>query len=468
MAAPSPDAKLSRIDEHRDRVLSQPWAKDIDRSEVDAYLESLRPERFASVLYRTEHTRPYIQPRGGFPLFDDQKSLSQSLGRAGADFIPLTVDSYTRHNDYDTASQLLQRSEDEDKDYLNGYPLVCHGHLLSRDLFEDIEKPVSLRHGTPDARLLVELAIASGITDIEGGGVCYCLPYSENFPLDRSLLYWQYVDRICALYSREGLEIHRESFGPLTATMVPPAMAICIQIIEILLAAEQGVKSVTVSFGQNGSVAQDFATATVLRKLTGEYLEQFGFSDVRHYLAYHQWMGQFPTDPGKATALITGSALIANLLGADKIITKTVEEALGVPTRDANADAVEIVKYVFETAGVPDMLSSDAVDREARLIESEVRSIMETVFGLPGDMFWQSVYRAFQLGYIDIPFAPHADNANHLVSIRDNSGSIRISDPGDVPIRKSDVDAEKRLLESRGIPDGKTYQHMLADINIMA
>ena len=39
------------------------------------------------------------------------------------------------------------------------------------------------------------LALASGIAEIEGGGLCYCLPYSEGFPLDRCLLYWQYVDR---------------------------------------------------------------------------------------------------------------------------------------------------------------------------------------------------------------------------------------------------------------------------------
>lgn len=468
MAIPTPDAKLSRIGEHRDRVLSQPYANGIDPQEVESFLSSLAPERFASQLYGKEHSRPYIQPRGGCPLFEKQKLLSRKLSDAGADFIPLTIDSYTRHNDYDTASQLLQRSEDEDKDYLNGYPLVGHGHALTRDLFDGIEKPVSLRHGTPDARLLVEIAIAAGISDIEGGGVCYCLPYSENFPLDRSLLYWQYVDRVCALYSEKGHDIHRESFGPLTATMVPPAMVICIQIIEILLAAEQGVKSVTVSFGQNGSVVQDFATAKVLRKLTGEYLERFGFADVRHYLAYHQWMGQFPSEHGKATALISSSALIANLVGADKIVTKTAEEALGVPSRDANADAVELVRYVFDTIGIQDDLSSAAVDVEISLIESEVRGIMEAVFGLPGDMFWQSVYRAFQLGYIDIPFAPHTDNANSLISIRDGAGSIRISDAGNVPIGKLDSRTERKLLETRGIPAGKTYQHLLADINIMA
>jgi methylaspartate mutase epsilon subunit len=179
-------------------------------------------------------------------------------------------------------------------------------------------------------------------------------------------------------------------------------------------------------------------------------------------------MGQFPTESNTAMALINASALIANLVGADKIITKTVEEALGVPSRDANASAVQVVKYLFDTARVEDELTSPAIEAEVNLIESEVRSIMEAVFELPGEMFWQSVYRAFQLGYIDIPFAPHADNANQLISLRDGNGSIRISNPGNVPLGELNTKTEARLLASRGIPAGKTYQHLLADINIMA
>ena len=468
MAIPTANARLGSIDEQRSRVLSQPWAEGLDPAEVASFLAGLSTDRFAANRFAQSRKRPYLQPRGGFPRFDDQRELSLKLSRAGADFIPLTIDSYTRHNDYDTAAELLQRSEDEEKDYLNGYPLVCHGHALSRELFREIDKPVSLRHGTPDARLLVEIAIATGITDIEGGGVCYCLPYSENFPLDRSLLYWQYVDRTCALYSTTERPIHRESFGPLTATMVPPAMTIAVQLIELLLAAEQGITSMTVSFGQHGSIPQDIATARVLRKLAGEYLERFGFADVRHYLAYHQWMGQFPPDHSRATALICSGALIANLVKADKIITKTVEEALGVPAAETNADAVNMVKYLFDTSPVPEEPSSATIDREATLIESETRSIMEAMFDLPGDQFWQSVYRAFQLGIIDVPFAPHIDNANRLISIRDSDGSIRISEPGNVPIGDLDLRNERKLLENRGIAAGQTYQHLLADINLMA
>ena len=108
------------------------------------------------------------------------------------------------------------------------------------------------------------------------------------------------------------------------------------------------------------------------------------------------------------------------------------------------------------------------VDAEAELIESEARTVIDAIIDLPGKLFWQSVYRAFQLGIIDIPFAPHADNANRLISMRDAIGSIRISDPGSVPLGKQDLKLERRLLDERGPESGKTYQQLLSDINIMA
>src|SRR5438094_2319590 len=166
MARPSAKARLQGIERYREQVLSQPLAKGISPDEVRDYLATLPPARYPQVAYAKPRSGPLIQPRGGFPLFEAQRRLTQELDAAGADFIPLTIDSYTRHNQYDTATQLLHRSEEEGKNYLNGYPLVTHGHKLTRELYHDIDKPISLRHGTPDARLLVEVAIASGITEI--------------------------------------------------------------------------------------------------------------------------------------------------------------------------------------------------------------------------------------------------------------------------------------------------------------
>lgn len=469
MARPSPDAQLRAIDRQREQVLAHPLAQGLSPEEVARFLAALPARRFPSIRYaEKERGMPMLQPRGGTPIFEEQLRLTRMLSDAGADFVPLTIDSCTRHNQYDTASQLLRRSEEEGKAYLNGYPLVCHGHELTRQLYDGLDKPVSLRHGTPDARLLVELAIASGIAEIEGGGLCYSLPYSEGFPVDRALLYWQYVDRVCALYSTPGRPIHRESFGPLSATLVPPVMVVVIELIELLLAAEQGVTSFAVSFGQTGSFIQDVATAQVLRQLARHYLDEHGFQAMQLRLVYHQWMGQFPMNRERAAALIAGSAIVAGVIDADKVVVKTVDEALGVPRPEVNAEAVDTVRYVLRTFGTPADLQSGAVQAEAALIESQVRAVMSAIFGLSGDAFWESVYRAFQLGWIDLPFSPHADNANRLVTMRDANRSIRIVDAGALPISAADTATERQWLASRGDGNEKTYRRMLADIALMA
>jgi methylaspartate mutase epsilon subunit len=468
MARPSERGRLASIERQRRQVLAHPLARGLDVGEVAHHLTQVPMNRFPSAVYASRGPLPLLQPRGGTPIFEDQLSLTQALSNAGADFVPLTIDSCTRHNQYDTATQLLRRSEQEGKAYLNGYPLVCHGHELTRQLYVGLNKPVSLRHGTPDARLLVEMAIGSGIAEIEGGGLCYCLPYSEGFPLDRALLYWQYVDRICALYSTAERPIHRESFGPLTATLVPPVVAVTIQVIEALLSAEQGVKSFAVSFGQTGSFIQDVATARVLRKLAPHFLHEHGFADMQLRLVYHQWMGQFPMQRERAAALIAGSALVAGVINADKIVVKTVDEALGVPRPEVNAEAVDTVRYVLRTFATPEIVDSPAIEQEAALIESQVRTVMRAIFDLSGDAFWESVYRAFQLGYLDVPFSPHADNANRLVSMRDGNRSIRIVDPGAMPISAADAASERKLLESRADRSEKTYRQMLSDITLMA
>lgn len=467
MARPNASARTEEIEKHREQVVSQSWAQGLARDEARRHLSDLPPRRFPSLAYAQKGRAPLIQPRGGVPLFEEQQHLTHLLDEAGADFIPLTIDSYTRHNQYDVATQLLLRSEEEEKHYLNGYPLITHGYRLTRDLCRDLDKPISLRHGTPDARLLVEVALASGIVEIEGGGICYCLPYSEGFPLDRSLLYWQYVDRVCAVHSTPQAPVHRESFGPLTATMVPPSIVVVVQILEALLAAEQGVISFAVSFAQTGSTTQDIATARVLRKLTRRYLDQFGFESVKTYLVFHQWMGQFPSDRTRAAALITASAQIAGMTGADKIVVKTTDEAFGVPDPAVNAEAVRNVRYVFERFRWEDPIISPSIEREIDLIESEVESILSSIFDMPGDAFWESIFRAFQLGIIDVPFSPHIDNANQLITIRDANGSIRIKRRGNVPISDEDAKREQELLASREGVSDETFRSLLIDINLM-
>ncbi len=144
--------------------------------------------------------------------------------------------------------------------------------------------------------MLAEITLAGGFTSFEGGGISYNIPYSKNVSLEKTITDWMYVDRLVGLYEEKGVSINREPFGPLTGTLVPPFVSHCVAIIEALLAAEQGVKNITVGYGQCGNLIQDVAAIQTLKSLTEEYLHKFGFYDVNVTTVLHQWMGVFPQD----------------------------------------------------------------------------------------------------------------------------------------------------------------------------
>jgi len=469
MAEPRPEAESVEIAILRSRLLKTAIVDPPMQETAAEYLAGLPDSVFASLQLAAPKSRPLIQPRGGFARFEDQRRLSLTFAETGADFVPLTIDSHTRHNDYETAAVLLERSELEDKNLLNGYPLVNHGYRLSRRLYEDIEKPVSLRHGTPDARLLAEVALAAGITEIEGGALTYTLPYTRGYPIDRALMNWQYCDRLCAMLSTPQRPIQRESFGVLTATLVPPVTVAVVEICELLLAAEQGVMSYSVSFGQTGSIVQDIALARVLREASRDYLDRFGLSGIAVHLVYHQWMGAFPYDYVSANALIAASAQLAALVGADKVVTKTKEEARGIPTLENNAEAVSMVRYVLDHGPLPTPVGGALVDAEAARIRRELDSVMDVIFDLPGDEFWRSVALAVNRGIIDIPFAPHETNMNALVTQRGRGNGIYVSNPGRMPLPEEALKEEREALAERAIcrPDETMFLALMNDIELM-
>jgi methylaspartate mutase epsilon subunit len=468
MSIPVNSASIGDIGDERCVVLGRFASERLSLDTAETFLRSLPRERFASWVYRQSRRRPYVQPRGGFPSFAKQRALTIALDDAGADFIPLTIDSHTRHNRYDTASALLAAGLAQDRDLLNGYPLVSHGITMTRRLFEGIDKPVSLRHGTPDARLLTEIALASGITEIEGGGLSYTLPYSRGFPLGRALTHWQYVDRLCAITAPHDTSVHRESFGPLTATLVPPVMTIVVQLCELLLAAEQGITSFAVSFGQTGSIEQDIAIACVLRRQCDELLARFGFSDLRVALVYHQWMGAFPVDRSLAWQLIAVSAAISRVAGADKVVIKTVDEAVGIPSIESNVAAVRAVDYVLEMVPEACALVGDVVDEECELINSEVVEVMGHIFALPGNTFLSAVQRAVISGVIDVPFSPHDQNAGRLMACRGIGKRIRILDPAAVPISADSRRRERILHGPEQAQAGPLWERLLRDIRLVS
>ena len=400
--------------------------------ELDQAIESLKQvpkhKQMAHVLREAKAKGiTLVQPRAGMAPIDSFIALLQYLQNEGhADLLPATIDSYTRQNRYSNAEDGIKESEAQGRSFLNGFPAVNYGVEGCKRVLDAIERPLQARHGTPDARLLSEIIHAAGWTSNEGGGISYNIPYAKNIRLEDTIKYWQYCDRLVGYYYEHGIELNREPYGPLTGTLVPPSIGNTVAILEALMAAEQGVKNITVGYGQGGNMVQDIAALRALEEQTNYYLNLFGYEDVFVTTVFHQWMGGFPANESEAMALIGYASTVASLGKATKMITKTSHESFGVPTKEANAQALRTSRYV--TNLLQDQSAPDSVELTAEInqIKIEVDELIHKVVEVGKGDIAAGAVKAFRDGLIDIPFAPSEQNAGKILPARDIDGKIRI------------------------------------------
>lgn len=453
----------------RAEVLTQwPTGRDVNLEESVAYHKAMPEKRIFSrkLVEAKKNHKTLIQPRAGVPVVDRHIELLQHLEQFGeADLLPTTIDSYTRQNRYKEAENGIQESVRLDRAMLNGFPAVNHGVAECRRVIESVNVPVQIRHGTPDARLLAEICFAGGFTSYEGGGISYNLPYCKNIPMERTIRDWQYVDRLAGLYEEMGVSINREPYGPLTGTLVPPCISHAAAIIEALLAAEQGVKNITVGYGQCGNLVQDIAAIRTLQELTDEYLHKYGYDDVEVTTVLHQWMGGFPADEAKAFGVIASGSLIAALSKATKVIVKTPHEAVGIPTMEANAEGLRCTKQVVNMMA-DQVFSAATLEEEKEIIRQETRCIVDKCFELGEGDIAVGICRGVQAGVLDVPFAPCRANAGLMLPCRDNDGAVRILNMGNLPFGQTLKDFHAAKIEERAKAEGRkaSFQMVVDDV----
>ena len=468
------DIQNKRIDEGefmqlRQEVLAQwPTGKDVDLEEAVAYHKAMPASRNFSqkLLDAKRDGRTLVQPRAGVPVVEEHIKLMQYLQDNGeADLLPSTIDSYTRQNRYEEAENGIAESIRLGRAMLNGFPAVNHGVAKCRQVIESVHVPMQVRHGTPDARLLTEITYAGGFTSYEGGGISYNLPYCKNIPMERTIRDWQYVDRLTGLYEQMGISINREPYGPLTGTLVPPCISHAAAIIEALLAAEQGVKNITVGYGQCGNLVQDIAAIHTLQDLTDEYLQKYGYGDVKVTTVLHQWMGGFPADEAKAFGVISSGSLTAALAKATKVIVKTPHEAVGIPTMEANAQGLRCTKQVVNMMA-DQTFYDNHLEEEKEIIRAETRCIVDKCFELGNGDIAVGVCRGVEAGVLDVPFAPCRANAGLMLPCRDNNGAVRILNTGNLPFTQDLKDYHATKIYERALAEKRkaSFQMVIDDV----
>lgn len=426
-----------------------------DSQEVLHYLRGLNKPTVHDRLQaaRREH-RLLVQPRCGVGDHTHMRQLLTSLEeQAAPDVATLTIDAHTRLKRFDVAARVARQEPQQ----LNGYPLVAHGWRRGRELNEAVHAPVQVRHGSPDPRLLFEVSIASGFTAFEGGGIGYNIPYCKDVQLEESLQWWREVDARCGELARQGVVIDREFFGTLTAVLMPPVIQLTTAMLEAMMAWQSGVRSLSISVCQTGHVVQDMAMLQAIPLLARRYLPQ---AVTNVFPVFHQFMGAFPMQRQDSDALILRGAMVAKAGGAVKTISKTHQEAFGVPTLEANVSGILLTKAA--NSWILDMIdvSTERVQQELDWLLEEVDALLTPV--LDGPDLLHSVCAAFASGRLDVPFSASRYALAQVVPMRAPDGAIRIFDFGRLPLSQQ---LRRRHLDSLGVVhEDNVFQKLEADI----
>lgn len=438
-------------------VLSQDYAKGAKQYTLDNLLWSNKMMR----------NKPLFQPRTGVADIEQQISLLQHLEAEGSDVSSVQLDAASRSRMYDKAELGKDMSLERKQSQLNGFPIPVYGVKEVRRLITSLKKPFQLRGGGPDHRFTYEIALAAGITAVEGGCICYCLPYDKLTNPVESLRNWQFIDRLSAFYQEQhDVSINREYFGTLTATLIEPSLAISVNIIQALLTAQQGVKSITVGYAEQGNRVQDISAIQVMEELTNEYLHHFNFMDIRVTTVYHQFMAAFPSDYSKAEDLIFNSSITATLAGATKVMVKTAVEAIRIPNRYDNAKAVQQSKRGAMVAHHT-MVDQEKLKVEKRLIRTEVKQIMKAVIDLGNGSVAVGAIKALEAGILDIPWSPSIYNKGKVIGVRDIDGAVRFYDFGNLPFdeKVKDFHREKVLIRKNMERDPSIFSLLEKDVS---
>ena len=329
--------------------------------------------------------------------------------------------------------------------------------------------PLGIWGPTTDPRLIDEIALAGGHTALfQGGATCAFYHYSKNLPLENIIRNFQYAYRLMGYYEERGVPMQERAEGSLY-TMNPPSLSLAPQIIEHLIAAEQGVKHFQCPYFGQGNVVQNVAAIVALQKLVDRYLSRFGYTDtVTTMFASYAINCPFPSDYAQAYALVCIGAMVAVLSGAELCYVTTIDEAHKIPSKEGNASSLRAAKMMINILKDQriDLVSSRAVQMESEMLERETTAIVERVIELgDGDVAVGAV-RAVEAGVLDHPYGTSQFLARKTVGVRDAQGAIRFLNAGNLPFDKEILDFHREKIAEREKAQGRRmdYDSVVEDL----
>ncbi|NLM33731.1 MAG: methylaspartate mutase subunit E, partial [Acholeplasmataceae bacterium] len=112
--------------------------------------------------------------------------------------------------------------------------------------------------------------------------------------------------------------------------------------------------------------------------------------------------------------------------------------------------------------------NSEALQAEIYQIKKEVKCLLDKVFAVGNGDLAVGTVKAFEAGFIDIPFAPSRFNANKMLPARDNEGNIRILEFGNLAFTDDIKAFHREKIKERAKSEGRKVSFQLTVDDIYA
>jgi methylaspartate mutase epsilon subunit len=457
--------------QEREKVLNM-WhtGKDVDLDEAVEYHKGIPESKNAAlkVLQAREKGVTYLCPSSGTDTIAGHKELLLHLQNEGqADLLTSYIDSLTRNCRFEAAAQGMKKSLDKGKAVLNGFPVVVHGIKGNREVMEAVDLPVLLFGPTPDVRLTHEIGLAGGHTGYSGGPLISFWNYTKDIPVEKVIHNFQYVNRLMGHYEEKGVPILYCVSGAMPS-ISPPSLMIAPEIIEVLIAAEQGIKHIQLNNWLQGNITQDIAYILTFKKLADEYLQKFGFHDVETTTYSVSPTGRFPAEHERVFALIAYYTMIGVLGNVQVIGSRTIDEAHHIPTKEGTAASFRCAKMYVNMLQPQhfDVLDNQVIRMETRIMEKEVKAIVDKVLELGEGDVVVGTQRAVEAGVLDQPYTTTQHVKGKVMGVKDHEGAARFFDFGDLPFDNEIIDFHKEKIAKREKQIGKKvgYETIVNDM----
>jgi len=454
-----------RIDEDRFMKMREeelsiwPTGKEVDLEEAVEYQRNLpESKNFCKVTQRLHREgRTVVFPRAGTPILEDEIELNRTLVESNVPLIPVTSDSYTRHLQLEKAQQALEESIKTGTPLLNGYPIINHGVKNTKKVVEACDAAFNPRLSRLSQKLGGEIAFASGMTALPPSIFQLFGNYEKKVTLAECIRDCQYVFRLMGYYTEKGPIITADIHGWNPNAVFPLSIHIATIILNALIGAEQGVKSVIPLIEFQGYIAQDLAWFNITPRLMREYLDTFNYMDVLIPGAFANQIPLYPVpqDQGGVFAYLNYTAFVAALAKAEAAYVRTIDEGAGIPTKEAHAVSYRSANWIFNVIRTQDFhFDSADVKIEEEIAEKEVRAIVDTVIEMGNDDVVVGSIRAVEAGVLDSPFSPNIHVHNNVMGIRDVKGACRFLEFGNIPMPKEVREFHKAKVAERESVEG--------------